>query len=715
VAGRSGVNELKRPGNLYTALHLTEKAASFVMIVLLAALMATGVIGGKSAGMAGLIIVAIFILYAAARLAFLGYAYVHNREDTSNPLRSLEAGLLIVTFASVIIRITGGLDSWLAPSMYLSIATIAATFRKPTALASLLLALIFETGLPLLAGEADGRLTHLIGNALFIAVFALFNSILTGFGSGIERHKARSQIKQILGDIEADAKRFRIEEAGRPERDSQDHDQKHELSTYFEMKEVLQDTLRQLALGLNAFTATVLWYDPQKRTLKVVEADSASSVITGREFSADQGILHGVVSSGSTLKMTVSESSRKAIGYYRDSEPINALCAAPIGSGDSLAGVLVVDRSEARPFTDTEVEIIQLSARQIWRATVNESVLRNLDKSQHEYFHLAEASKALSKVFTETDVLRVSLQETAKIAPYDLGAVVMRDPKEGTCEIVACWPKEVNLDGVTFSGNSNLVDWVIRRNQSLAYHHFSDLPRRPTIFTREERLAHVESLLVVPLNVKAQTVGAFVLANGEKDFFTEDLQHIFQIIANQIAVSLENAQIYTQLEEMATTDGLTGLMNKRTITGRIEETISRAERYDHPVSLMILDIDHFKRVNDTYGHPVGDRVLREVGRVFKESMRRIDLVGRWGGEEFMVLLDSSGADDALDKAEQLRERIGSLVFDSEGGEFSVTMSAGIAVFPDDSRQIEELIEKADVALYQSKRAGRNRATLYKEL
>lgn len=714
MSARSTRAQSTENDKLALALRLLERYASFFLVAWVVLLMLLGKVGGEADGWPALGFVALFIAYSTGRLAFLGYSHVHAQPDSPRPLRALEAAILVVTFASLIVHISGGAGSWLVPVVYLAGAVVASSFRKAPAVLGTAWLLVLELALRTSKGGLDHPET-LVAHALFILVFSLLNVLMFRFGTGIERQKARTQVQRILGDIQADARRLRVEDVVKPEHAVAADPARRELYAYFEMKDVLRDALRQLAIPLGAYTVAALWYDPRSRTLKVAEADSPSAVITGREFAADQGLLHGVVASGSSLRMSLTDTSRRTIGYYRDVEPVNALCAAPIGDKETLAGVLVVDRSEARAFTDPELEIVQLVARQIWRAMVNEGLLRRLDKSRQEHYHLAEASKALSRVYTEAEVLRVSLEETAKIAPYDLGAVVMCDPEQQQYEIVACWPKSVDLTGVTFSGQGNLVDWVIRRNQPLAYPNFANLPRRPVIFTREERLSNVSSLLVLPLNVKAQTVGAFVLASGQAEFFGEDLQHIFQIIANQIAVSLENAQIYTRLEEMATIDGLTGLMNKRTLNERIEELISRAERYDHPVSLLMMDIDHFKRVNDTYGHLAGDRVLREVGRVLRESMRRIDLVGRWGGEEFMVLLDSTSAEDARDKAEQLRERVGSLVFDSDLGEFSVTLSAGIATFPEDSRRIDELVEKADVALYQSKRAGRNRVTLYAAL
>ena len=135
------------------------------------------------------------------------------------------------------------------------------------------------------------------------------------------------------------------------------------------------------------------------------------------------------------------------------------------------------------------------------------------------------------------------------------------------------------------------------------------------------------------------------------------------------------------LEKLAVTDALTGLHNRRYLKERLGEVLARAERHGKPVTAVMCDIDHFKRVNDTYGHVVGDEVIRRVAGVLKTLVRKIDLVARYGGEEFVLLLDSTDAENARHKAEELRQAISREVFDTDQGPFSITMSFGLAVYP----------------------------------
>ncbi|RJO74316.1 MAG: GGDEF domain-containing protein [Myxococcales bacterium] len=698
----------------FRAAKAVGRHASFILFGLVFVLLAAGAIKDRP-GTGAMALTASLLLFMAVRLAYLGYRYVHDRDERLPTVQAFESGGLVLTFLYVVVAMTGGLASSFHPLVYLAIVILTA-FHRPLIGAGLVAyAIAYEAGVTLSRGAFAENALVVGSHAAFIVAFGSLQGLLRRFNAVLERTKAHVQVKEILGRIEDDAKRFRLASATNPGASGAEHDRKQDLSTYFEIHEVLQDILRTLSLAHNAFTAAVLLFEESRRTLRVVDAYSSAASLRTDEFPADQGVLLGVVKTGEALRLALSQDGVGRLLYYRRPEPVRTFLAQPIKDGQRLVGILVVDRAEEKPFTDEETELAAVAARQVHRAMVNESLLRSLDKGQQEYFHLSEASKLLSRALDRTSVLNVSLAATHAIAAYDLGAVVMRRPTLNDYEIVAASPFEGNLVGMTFSGEQNLVDWVVRKNQSLVYGDFDDLPRRPVIFSPDERLRDLSSLLIVPLYVKADAAGAFVMASSQRHFFTADLQHIFQIIANQIAVRLENAEIYGRLEEMAVTDGLTGLHNKRFFTERLDEIISRAERYEHKLAMMVLDIDHFKRVNDTYGHPVGDRVLREVARVLRESMRKTDLVARFGGEEFIVLLDAADHGQAYSKAEELRDVVAGLEFDTDLGKFGVQASFGIAVFPDDTRVKDELLERADVALYQSKRLGRNRTTLYRDL
>jgi two-component system, cell cycle response regulator len=168
-----------------------------------------------------------------------------------------------------------------------------------------------------------------------------------------------------------------------------------------------------------------------------------------------------------------------------------------------------------------------------------------------------------------------------------------------------------------------------------------------------------------------------------------------------------------KLETMATTDGLTGLLNKRAMLDAGTQKIAAAARFGRELSLLVIDIDFFKKVNDTYGHDVGDLVIRGLGEVLKRQKRTTDVVARFGGEEFVVLCEQTDEKGAMLLAERIREELGKTSFRSPGGVLSVTCSVGVATFPQAGADWTAVFKAADEALYVSKRSGRDRSTAWR--
>ncbi len=225
------------------------------------------------------------------------------------------------------------------------------------------------------------------------------------------------------------------------------------------------------------------------------------------------------------------------------------------------------------------------------------------------------------------------------------------------------------------------------------------------------------SLLICPLIAKGELIGSIKVENKLDEFnkeFTEEDKHLLQLLSSQIALALNNARLY----EMAITDGLTKLYVHRHFQFKLNEEILRSKRSGKPLSLIMLDIDHFKRFNDTYGHQTGDFVLKEISKILKNMFRATDSAFRYGGEEMAVILPETDSEDAYILAEKLREKIMNHNFlTSDGKELKVTVSLGVASFyPDKMKNMsnEKLIKMADKALYYSKENGRNRTTLFKQ-
>jgi two-component system cell cycle response regulator len=180
-------------------------------------------------------------------------------------------------------------------------------------------------------------------------------------------------------------------------------------------------------------------------------------------------------------------------------------------------------------------------------------------------------------------------------------------------------------------------------------------------------------------------------------------------VASQALIVLQNSRLFQRVRDLSVRDSLTDLFNHRYTVEILRREFERVERYHGGVSVLMIDIDHFKMVNDRYGHPAGDAVLREIARVLLDVLRTSDAVGRYGGEEFLVVVPHTHLEDARQTAERLRQRIENHTFRAADHELSVTVSIGVATYPDgSSRSPDDLIREADAALYRAKEQGRNR-------
>jgi diguanylate cyclase (GGDEF)-like protein len=199
-----------------------------------------------------------------------------------------------------------------------------------------------------------------------------------------------------------------------------------------------------------------------------------------------------------------------------------------------------------------------------------------------------------------------------------------------------------------------------------------------------------------------------VCGSRRRDALPEPAQIELSLLAIAAAESVARTRLFEHVEKLATTDGLTGLLNRRTFNAQLALRLREAQRYRRHLSLLLVDIDHFKKVNDTHGHPAGDAVLRGVAAIAASQARETDMVARYGGEELALVLPETDSAGARAIAERLRSAVASADHATDKGHLRVTISLGIATWPGDGAAAEELIEAADKALYRAKQAGRNR-------
>jgi len=318
---------------------------------------------------------------------------------------------------------------------------------------------------------------------------------------------------------------------------------------------------------------------------------------------------------------------------------------------------------------------------------------------------LREAGLTLSSSLDFKQVSSLILDLMNRVIPFDIGAFLTT---EGT---------ELRLAGIKGPKNTRILAGETYPVSGCQLCHMSIQRMRPlisTITSPDDIILPLDpglgihSYLGAPVVFRDHATGLIALYNTGSHPFTENDARVAELFANQVAIALDNSRRVEQMEKLAVTDELTGLYNRRAFAGMAEKEVGRARRYQRPLALIFFDIDHFKDVNDTHGHLVGDQVLRILTEKVTKTIRTTDIVCRYGGEEFIVLMPEAGRGEALVMAERLREMVSGITVVAAGGTLSLTISLGLAEFGSGGDEtLEDLIHRADKAMYAAKAAGRN--------
>jgi diguanylate cyclase (GGDEF)-like protein len=384
----------------------------------------------------------------------------------------------------------------------------------------------------------------------------------------------------------------------------------------------------------------------------------------------------------------------------------------PVLEHGKPVGVLLVESELGCALPESATSLLGEAADQVVRIVESERLFVSLQRAKTEQGKLYQAADMLAEARSEVSVIRAGVEAARQFASFDFAAVTLFHAEARKHEICAVsGPGATDLVGQMFPHNGGLVAMVVENQHPLPYkgeYHRS----RQVVFSAELMLDDMPSLVILPLKVHDAALGTLVLGSHSAHAFGEGVRPTLEVLARHIAVSLANARMMKRLEDLATTDGMTGLLNKRALTDVARQKIRSAQRFKKPLSLIVGDIDHFKRVNDEYGHDVGDVVIQGFAKVLARSKRDTDAVARFGGEEFVVVCEETDARGALLLAERIRTELAQVEFHSPKGSFRVTCSLGVATLPAAGQDWESLFKCTDEALYVSKRTGRNRVTAW---
>ncbi len=619
---------------------------------------------------------------------------------------------------------------------YLTLAFIVAQTQRKNSIILIMLGIALEgsshilgtaVGLPgelAIYSASSINFPMIIIRALGLTAFGAMASVLHGAELLERRQRHQREVEEERANMVKEAREFRLINSGRVWEAAAASRERAEEMVMTDAVEAVHHTtyvsLQLLKRSLECNTCVLLWLDDRNELLHIKELVSDSNGIIESGIEPARGVIGGITRRREPMNLSDLKQGYRGIPYYREANKVKHFLGLPVLEHGHLRGVLCVDRIQDKAFDAEDVEMLEETATYILRAIQNERLFTSIEQSKFELGRFFEASKRLNGVLTPEDVWREAIVSLAEISAFDFAAFTIYDESHDkhTITKIAASPKWEDAvkgwEGKTFLSNSGWVSMAIKNRHYLPYGgHVRDTA--PVIFDKSMKIHGLQSLVVLPLIAQDCVLGSIILGHHERNRYTAERREMFEVVCTQIGISLQNANLYAQMEQMATRDALTGLPNRRTFGSRIEEAMARHKRSNKPFAIILSDIDHFKSVNDTYGHPVGDEVLRQVAKVFRDNLRETDLPARYGGEEFIVLLEETDLEGAKVIANRVREAVQSLVFQSEQGPFQCTISMGIGMWPEDNHDIDELIDLADQGLYHSKENGRNQVNAYQEI
>ena len=390
-------------------------------------------------------------------------------------------------------------------------------------------------------------------------------------------------------------------------------------------------------------------------------------------------------------------------------EVLSELCV-PLKVGEKVIGLINIESKHLDAFSEADEYLMTTFAGQLVNAIEKVRLFQLAQRHAQEAETLRQVGAVVTSTLNQDEAIERILVQLERVVPYYSASVQLLG--EGYSEIVGGrgWPDPATILGIRFpipGDNPNTV--VIQQRKPLI---LGDAGSVYPAFREESHAAHIRSFLGMPLIVADQVIGMLTVDHTQSNYFTQDHVRLVSAFADQVALAIQNARLFGEVQQLASTDGLTGLHNRRHFMELADREFGRARRYQRPLAAIMLDIDHFKQVNDTYGHAVGDQVLQIAAERCQKTVREIDILGRYGGEEFVALLLETDIDRARGVAERLRQCVAEPPINTDGGALTITVSGGVAILDEECTDLDHLLQRADQALYVSKQAGRNRVSTW---
>lgn len=655
--------------------------------------------------------VALLLTIATARY----YWRFHFKTTAANNLATaLDGPLLLIIVSWSLYRFGQSFIPNLIVVPAMTLAWVTIRHRGLITLLCVLTALVIEAGL---AVTGNQPLALAMANILVCLTVSLGLNFFPG--SRMYKTKLRQEQKNIGRDRAAREQAAEMglaaDNISTPEMlqtsAKSDNNDSFRQQTIESINKSFELQLEMIRVSLDLTTIAVLWPSQTNDTLRLRYLATTRKDIDAGPYPPGTGIT-GALASRDEAEMVGVKPSHPALPYYQKKGGVGGVMALRIPTNTGQAGILCADRQTDQPWSERQRQVLRLTSKKLGLEIQNSRLLLNMDRELATIHRLYNGLRELSSDPNLEAIFATSIKTVKAQVPADLLALCLTEGSHYQV-MMAEGDDAASLADHSFPVTGGLVGQAIKTAKTVPAggRYLGAAP----IFCNDRTYLEFRSLLVIPLPDEDNTpIGCLVVASRTPNVFTKNRQEILEIIAGQIAIKVKLGQAHEQLALLATTDGLTGLANHRSFQHGFDVMLARAKRNSRPLCVLLADLDHFKGINDNFGHPFGDQILQQVARVMLETVRTFDLAARYGGEEFALVLENCDAETGLGLAERIRGAIAQLELACDDRPVKVTLSLGVSTFPANGGDKSRLIEMADQALYRAKRDGRNQTAVWSE-
>lgn len=473
------------------------------------------------------------------------------------------------------------------------------------------------------------------------------------------------------------------------------------------LRELFSSTVEKMRQILSIDRAVLALLERGDQTLKLISLDfrreAAERLETQENVPVDSSISGRVIGRNAPfLVSNLGEVEHRS--YIEDTLAelgMVSYLAVPLTLRDRPMGSFHLGSVQQEAFGEEELGVVTHVAQHLARSVEHARLFQEVQARMQELSALYEVGKTLIQTLDMEELLEKVLHIVQETFRFEHCAILLVDERTSELRITA---QRGYDEGVVQSFRADLQDWGItataaRTGQPM---YVRDVEQDPRYI---RGIAGGRSELALPLKIGEEVLGILDIESPKTDAFSQEEIHALELFATQVALALDKARLFRKVRDQALTDGLTGLLNQRAFHDRLHGEVGRSQRTGHPFSLVLVDMDNLKEINDTRGHLAGNRALCAVAEALRSHAREMDQGARYGGDEFAMILPEADRSQAVAAAERLRKALEAIHLEDVG---PMTASFGVATYPEDAEDPARLIVLADRAMYEAKRRGRNR-------